>query len=99
MVERIKTDTATRMGDRTIRQGLRTIYQAMEKPGYSVGEILTYAREFYQQVLEQAPGALVEMDDSTREAVRVLRTNPFQLTPDQKSEIKGTYGKSGTGRR
>lgn len=95
MVERIKEDTATRMSDRAIRKGLRTIYQAMEKPGYSVGEILTYAREFYQQVLEQAPGALVEMDDSTREAVRILRTNPFQLTPDQKSEIKGTYGSLG----
>lgn len=95
MVAKIKEDTATKMGDRTIRKELRTIYQAMEKPGYSVGEILTYAKEFYQQVLEQAPGALVEMDDSTREAVRVLRENPFQLTPDQKSEIKGTYGSLG----
>ena len=95
MVERIKEDTATRMSDRAIRKGLRTVYQAMEKPGYSVGEILTYAREFNQQVLEQAPGVLVEMDDSTREAVRILRTNPFQLTPDQKSEIKGTYGSLG----
>lgn len=95
MVEKIKADTATRMSDRAIRKGLRTIYQAMEKPGYSVGEILTYAKEFYQQVLEQAPGVLVEMDDSTREAVRILRTNRFQLTPDQKSEIKGTYGSLG----
>ena len=95
MVERIKADTATKLSDRAIRKGLRTMYQAMEKQGYSVGEILTYAKEFYQQVLEQAPGALVEMDDSTREAVRILRTNRFQLTPDQKSEIKGTYGSLG----
>lgn len=95
MVEKIKADTATKMGDRTIRKGLRTVYQAMEKPGYSVGEILTYAKELYQQVLEQAPGALVEMDEGTREAVRILRENRFRLTEDQKSEIKGTYGSLG----
>ena len=95
IVAKIKEETGTKMGDRTLRKGLRTVYQAMERPGYSVGEILTYAKEFYQQALEQAPGALVEMDDSTREAVNILRTNRFQLTPDQKSEIKGTYGSLG----
>ena len=92
MVEKIKTDTATAMSDRAIRKGLRTIYQAMEKEGYNPGEILTYAREFYQKILEQSPGVLVEQDETTKEIIQALKNNTFRLTEDQKSEVRGTFG-------
>lgn len=95
MVRKIREETATTLSDRELRKGLRTIYSAMEQEGYSVGEILTYAKEFYQRVLEAAPGVKAEMDEGTAETLRILKTNAFRLTDSQKSEIKSTFGSLG----
>lgn len=99
MAAKIKEDTGTAMSDREIRKGLRTIYGAMEQSGYNPGEILTFAREFYQRILEKAPGVLVEQDETTKEIIQALKTNAFKLTEDMKSEIQATYGSLGDWQR
>lgn len=85
-------ETGSAYGKRRLMQELARLYSAMEEKGYNTGELLTYARQIAQGVLEKAPGVLVEMDEGTREVLRILKDSRFYLTDDQKSEIRGTYG-------
>ena len=92
IVGKIEEQTGTKYGPNKLRNALRKIYGAMEQNDYKLGEILQYARDVMQEVLEAAPGVLVENDESTQEAMRIIRTRPFYLSAEQKSEIQGTYG-------
>lgn len=71
---KIEEQTGTKWGHRKLMAQLRKIYQAMEQDGYSVGEILPYTRDIMQQVLEAAPGVLVEQDESTKHILMMLST-------------------------
>ena len=95
IARKIEEETGTKYGHNKLMAALRKVYQAMEQSGYNLGEILQYTRGIMQDVLEKAPGVLVEQDETTKEAIRILRTRPFYLSAEQKSEIAGTYGTLG----
>ena len=84
--------TGSQYSKRRLMADLRKIYSAMDSADYSAGDILEYGKQAMQAMLEAAPGTLVELDDSSKEILRILRTRAFSLSEGQKSEIKGTYG-------
>ncbi len=90
IVGKIEEQTGTKYGPNKLRNALRKIYGAMEQSDYKLGEILQYTRDLMREVLEAAPGVLVENDESTKEAMRILKNRPFYLTADQKNEIQGS---------
>lgn len=85
-------ETGTKMSMQAIAQGLRSLYNGMDKTDVNLGDALMFARSLGRQMLEQSPGVVVEQDEGTKEVVRIVKSNRFYLTEDMKSEIRGTYG-------
>ena len=84
-------DTGTSLSRQAIMQRLRTLFTAMDDAKISLGEKMIFARKIMQDAVKQS-GIAVEMDDGTKEALRLIRQRGFFLTDDQKSEIAETYG-------
>lgn len=92
IADRLKEETGSQMSKRKLMHDLRVLYTSMNNKGVDMGEVMMYAREIAMRLLDQAPGIVNELDESTQDLLQTLKTNPFYLTDDMKSEIRGTMG-------
>lgn len=70
IVQKIQEQTGTQYGANKLRNKLKKIYTAMEQSDYRVGEVLQYTRDLMRDVLDAAPGVLVEQDENKNTAKR-----------------------------
>ena len=91
VVKRLKEQTGTTVSVKEMSNQIMTLWEALQKPGYQMGEMMHYARDMIKRWIESAPGVMAEQDETTKEILQELK-HPFSLTPDMKSEIKGTFG-------
>ncbi len=91
VVKRLKEQTGATVSDKTMTWQIMRLWKALQKPGYQMGEMMQYARNMIKRWIESAPGVMAEQDETTKEILQELK-HPFSLTPDMKSEIKGTFG-------
>jgi len=92
IADRLKEETGSQMSKRKLMHDLRVLYTSMNNKGVDIGEVMMYAREIAMRLLDKAPGIVNELDESTQDLLRELKNNPFYLTDDMKSEIRGTMG-------
>lgn len=91
VVKRLKEQTGATVSVKEMTKQIMTLWEALQKPGYQMGEMMHYARDMIKRWIESAPGVMAEQDETTKEILQELK-HPFSLTPDMKSEIKGTFG-------
>ena len=92
VVNQLLSETGSKYGKIKLKKKLKALYTAMDTNGADTGEMMVYAREIAMALLEEAPGVVNEMDESTKEILQVLKNNAFYLTDDMKSEIRATQG-------
>lgn len=98
IVNKIITETGSKISRKRLQEMLTNLYTAMENENISLGEKVMYARQAVKEAMLTG-GSLQEGDETTREALRLIRTRGFYLTDDMKSEIRETYGSVETYRR
>lgn len=88
---KIITETGSKISKQKLNWLLRNLFTAMEDENISLGEKVMYARQAVKEAMKTG-GSLREADETTKEALRLIRTRGFYLTDDMKSEIRETYG-------
>lgn len=91
IANQIIQETGSKISRQRMYQLLRNLYTAMEDENISLGEKVMYARQAVKEAMKTG-GSLRAADETTQEALRLIRTRGFYLTDDMKSEIRETYG-------
>lgn len=91
IADKYRGETGGSISRQSLMKQLRELYTAMEDGEGELGEKAMYARQIALKAIQQT-GMALEMDEGTKEALRLIKNRGFFLTDDQKSEIAETYG-------
>lgn len=92
VADKLIEETGSKISKIKLKRKLKALYTAMDAGNTTPGEMMVYARGIAMAVLEEAPGVVNEMDESTKEVLQALKNTPFYLTDDMKSEIRASQG-------
>ena len=92
VADKLIEETGSKISKIKLKRKLKALYTAMDAGNTTPGEMMVYARGIAMAVLEEAPGVVNEMDESTKDVLQALKNIPFYLTDDMKSEIRATQG-------
>lgn len=92
VADKLISETGSKISKIKLKRKLKALYTAMDAGNTTPGEMMVYARGIAMAVLEEAPGVVNEMDESTKEVLQALKSTPFYLTDDMKSEIRASQG-------
>ena len=94
VADKILQETGSGYSRLKLMKELGTLYQAMDDKTMDFGEKVQYAREIMRKVLNEG-GQAADMDESTQEVLRLVRTRGFYLTDEMKSELRETGNSRG----
>lgn len=94
VADKILQETGSGYSRLKLMKELGTLYQAMDDKTMDFGEKVQYAREIMRKVLNEG-GQVADMDESTQEVLRLVRTRGFYLTDEMKSELRETGNSRG----
>lgn len=85
IADKVLADTGSSMSKQQMMRLIRTLYTAMEDGGMALGEKVMYARQAIREAVKKS-GAALDMDDGTKEALRLIKQRGFFLTPSPRAK-------------
>lgn len=92
IADKLLRETGSLYSRNKLLKDLDALYASMNDPRAETGELLVYAKNIGENLLKEAPGRIVDLDESTREALRIIKESRFTLTQEMKSQIREEMG-------